>query len=798
VAESVYSYDETVGCGGAGGRGRLTSVTDLTGEECISYDKRGRLTRTEKTLFSKVATTQFQYDAADRVQSITYPDSGTAVHAFKQDGQLHSIAGVVSSVQYDLFGRPELVVRAKGTQDRFEYWNSTENFRLRRIEATKPAAGAVYLNLQYAYGPLGKVSSVTDLQHGSNPVLSDGATYGYDGLGRLTNVDWTSSSIPDESFQYNALGNIAQKGGSAFSYDPAKPHQATAWGPHSQITYDANGRRKQKGANQQPDREKYTYDALDRVKQVEVYAGGVLQDTAVHDYDYTGQRVSKTVDGANRRRTFNRYFESQGGFKTKYYYAGDVLIASHRNPDQGVFSEIPPGTSIPHERWILPAPVVWGFAGALLLLLAGPGRRPIRFGVAVPAARVLATLVVFVASASPLGLVLGCGADPVWRDYHGDHLGSTQVVTNYRGDLLHHVRYEAYGEIRGRFNASGGIAQPGDMLRWEFTGYESELESELQYAGARYYDPELAQFLTHDPARQFASPYAYGPWDPMNGTDPNGAVFGIDDLIVWAIVIALAAALDTYLESGDFGAALTSFGISFAGSLVAIGTGFVVGKTISAIASTSLQNGFNAAMKGVGTAYGAYGVGQSIREGRYFSAAASGASMVHAAYAAKSKNGTSPTKTASGAAAAEAGAIQPGDKIEGLYQYRQEIDLFGEDGKSFGHYWTEASPEGEGWGWYPAPGESLDNPKSILFGVEGSLNYGEAVDPHFGGGNLPGVEKYEVFATRAFGSRAEVIQAIRDFSTGFSGGWSWPIGPNCHTFQRDLYQSVGLRAVKAN
>ncbi|GIW45624.1 MAG: hypothetical protein KatS3mg077_2906 [Candidatus Binatia bacterium] len=61
---------------------------------------------------------------------------------------------------------------------------------------------------------------------------------------------------------------------------------------------------------------------------------------------------------------------------------------------------------------------------------------------------------------------------------------------------------------------------------------------------------------THDPVRQFASPYAYGPWDPVNGTDPTGAVFGLEALIAWAVVL-LAAAVDVG-GTGDLVAAASS------------------------------------------------------------------------------------------------------------------------------------------------------------------------------------------------------------------------------------------------
>jgi RHS repeat-associated protein len=105
------------------------------------------------------------------------------------------------------------------------------------------------------------------------------------------------------------------------------------------------------------------------------------------------------------------------------------------------------------------------------------------------------------------------------------------------------------------------------VTRHEFIGYQSETETGLDYAYARFYDPELGQFLSHDPAAQFPSPYAYGP-DPINGADPTGEIFGIDDAIVLGVIYAagklatVAAAVYAtqvtinYARSGDWGFAL--------------------------------------------------------------------------------------------------------------------------------------------------------------------------------------------------------------------------------------------------
>ena len=87
------------------------------------------------------------------------------------------------------------------------------------------------------------------------------------------------------------------------------------------------------------------------------------------------------------------------------------------------------------------------------------------------------------------------------------------------------IRYDGYGQVRGRFDAVGSpVARPDRHNRYEFTGYETDSGSGLQYAGARFNDPDLGSFLTHDPARQFASPYTYTNRDPVNRVDPSGAI----------------------------------------------------------------------------------------------------------------------------------------------------------------------------------------------------------------------------------------------------------------------------------
>ena len=76
------------------------------------------------------------------------------------------------------------------------------------------------------------------------------------------------------------------------------------------------------------------------------------------------------------------------------------------------------------------------------------------------------------------------------------------------------------------------------------------------------------------------------------------------------------------------------------------------------------------------------------------------------------------------------------------------------------------------------------------FELPGELNQGLPNEPYMG--QHENAERYDVYATRPFASREAVIDAIDKFARSYSGPWR-VTGPNCHTFQEDMDQAVGLR-----
>jgi len=66
--------------------GRLSCVRDLSGGTEFSYDARGRITRTDKTIDTALFTTLFTYDGLDRVRTMTYPAQSPLTVSYTYDG----------------------------------------------------------------------------------------------------------------------------------------------------------------------------------------------------------------------------------------------------------------------------------------------------------------------------------------------------------------------------------------------------------------------------------------------------------------------------------------------------------------------------------------------------------------------------------------------------------------------------------------------------------------------------------------------------------------------------------------
>ncbi len=552
------------------GIGRLTRVDDESGSTLWhAFDVRGHALVVEKRVRDLVgtvgsATTRFQYDTADHLMAITYPDDETVRYGYDAAGQVRSLRNTaatpttyMANLTYDEFGRPRVLTHGNGTTDTRTYAGSGRNFRLASLTTRQPA-GTTLLNLSYAaYTPTGLLTRISDLRDTSS-VLSNTATFTYDGLGRLSAV--TGSPVSNPVFAYDTLGNITRVHDTTVRYtDTLRPHRATSvssWtGTSGAITHDGNGNRLGKPGHE------YAYDPDDRLQSVRT--GNAVVE---FQYDHAGQLVLQTA-GSSTTRYFNQWAEVRDGYLTKHYFAAGLRIASQQVWMPQLTSVALRGgmaaaaTARPLPRGAEGGDLHTGamFAVGLLAtgLLVAPWRRQPVAGLAVRYGHVVGVILAFAVTTLPWQIVPGAPplaasaqATPTIWHHHLDHLGSTQVITDAAGALLQQIRYTPYGAVRYR---SGAAAN-----RYEFAGYESEPSSGLQHAKSRFYDPVLGMFLTQDPAHQFPNPYTYAGWNPANLTDPDGEF--VIELLAWAAVAAVVSAAVNSVIAAAQGASLRQIG----------------------------------------------------------------------------------------------------------------------------------------------------------------------------------------------------------------------------------------------
>lgn len=662
--ESAYTYDQ-----GAFGAGRRTGVVDLSGSESTAYDARGRPVWMTKTIAGVQATVAYTYDLSDRVIATEYPDGEVVTTGYNAVGNPVSLASddatvYLADTEFDLFGRATTLVRGNGVTDSFTFYDESESYRLERIAVEGPGAATV-LDLTFGYEDRAKVASIAD---GKDPfgALTNQGTYEYDGLGRLTRYtrnDATPATVSD--YAHSAYGNLTKRAGQVLTYgDASRPHRATKHRPTGDLQYREDGSRWLKmdwGSfpwGPLGTWNTYAYDALGRMTSVTSGQGTFNPIVTVdYSYDHAGRRV-KAVDSlfGGTQRYFGDLAESREGSLVKYYAVGGLRVAS-REVGAVEFSETPLGT-LQRFVWRVPPELTAALLAVTLALLAAAtaARRRAVAGLARAGAGIVLALFVTL----PSGLLVANpsqaqGVD-ILRHFHVDHLGSTQAITNASGALVYQIRYTPYGRVRGRYTGSGASAPLDTRVQQEFTGHETEFFSGIVYAGARHYDPELGQFLSHDPVRQYASPYAYGPGDPVNGTDPSGACFGVCEtlavigttlstLAMVASEIALTIrSWETYKATGSaaqgakayalgHGLSQTSSGLSFGLSMIpyvgwvlaiaAIGYG--VYQTVDAAQSGDVVG---AVAAGVGVLAGIAGVAGAISRSQASSGGASEATGV--------------------------------------------------------------------------------------------------------------------------------------------------------------------------
>ncbi len=269
-------------------------VTDTSGSTKWWYDERYRVSKEEKTIGAKSATTEFQYNAY-QLTGIKYPgESDWTSYSFNaaQEVTQPTAPGqaLVDAVLYNPFGQMTQIDFSSGASQTYSYYPANEgdqgNFRLKNI--TVNGAQSTLMNRTYTYNKTGNLLGIDD-----STSLYD-QSFEYDDLGRLaaqTNHNFIGGA---ESFSYSLTGNLLSKNGRSYTYNSGT-HQALSDGLNS-YSYDPNGNMASKNDLT------FQYDADNRLIS--------LSSGERFEYDFSGRRVQKTDNNATTSY-FNAYYEEQ-------------------------------------------------------------------------------------------------------------------------------------------------------------------------------------------------------------------------------------------------------------------------------------------------------------------------------------------------------------------------------------------------------------------------------------------------------------------------------------------------------
>lgn len=555
---TTFTYD---------GAANLTQVTDALGNvTSYTYDELGnRLSQTD----ANGNTTTFTYDANGNRLSKTLPGGQTETWTYDAVGNMlvhTNLNGDVLTHEYDSNNRLIRRIYPDASEETFTYTATgmpasvtdatgsasfTYDARDRLVTATAPDGSSITYaydavgnrtqvastagDVDYAYDPANRIATVTDRDNGET-------TYGYDANGNLTSIDYpngTSATMVYDTRNRTVRVTHLGPGGAPVLAD-------------YQYSLDAVGNRLQviEAAGRTLD---FSYDAINRLTQViEDPAGAAL--TTGYTYDDAGNLLTIALPGSTLTATYdiNDRLLTVDGRVFAYDNAGnllsitegvDVTTFAYDELNRLVSRTEPSGVTTTFEYNAMGhrvARVVDGVRTEYTVDMIDPS------GVAQVIEERDGGGALQATYARGAGIVrMERGATSSY--FHADALGSVRALTDDLGNVTDTYDYDAYGDQV----ASTGATQN----EYGFAGERSDPSTGLQYLRARYYDPEIARFISRDPhpgnpqLPLTLNPYQYGLNNPVNHIDPTGEFSLVSVSISVAIVGVLATiAYNTILK----------------------------------------------------------------------------------------------------------------------------------------------------------------------------------------------------------------------------------------------------------
>ena len=288
-----YTYDDN---------GNVLTVSDKNGLIQREYDALNRIIKLTDTFGKSI---QYTYDAVGNLASIIYPDNMAVNYAYDANNNLVSVtdwANRVTSYTYDVNNMVVGVTKPDGSVTTTVYDHAQRIVSI--IEKT--ASDVVITGFEYTYDNLSRIVAEKHLADNTKKC------YTYDNLSRVTKrtiYNACNEIISEETFTYDAAGNITDAPNSCFRYDTN--NRLIVWNGNS-VSYDMDGNMLSNGSIN------CAFDSSNRL----IKAGD-------HAYTYNAEdvRIRNLCSDADTIYTYNTncklsrlLTKTTNGITTKYVY----------------------------------------------------------------------------------------------------------------------------------------------------------------------------------------------------------------------------------------------------------------------------------------------------------------------------------------------------------------------------------------------------------------------------------------------------------------------------------------------
>ncbi len=467
--------------------GKLTKVSSsISTTEYTAFDILGRVTGHKQTTDGTDYTTGYVYNLSGAMIEETYPSGRKVRNVLDNAGDLAQVQSQKNASDIFRNYASSFVYTAAGAVSSMKLGNGKfENTQFNsRLQPTQIGLGAStstqnLLKLNYDYGTAannGNIQSqiITVPTVGSSPGFVATQTYTYDSLNRIKDaIETIPGQTPpswNQTFEYDRYGN------RTFDEGPTTTLPKTC-GSDPNFTVCVPDKKKfNPGISASDNRiiEDQDNDDVDDYKFDS--AGNTIRDVNLRKFTYDGENKQVKVETVNSLLTVT-------GTVGEYVYDGDGKRVKKKGYTNNVLT----------EETIF----VYDAGGKLVAEYS--------------------TEIASIQNAKVAYLT-------------NDHLGSPRINTDATGNVTARHDYHPFGEEIASSQRTSGLGYADDTIRKQFTGYERDNETGLDFAQARYFDLSHGRFSSPDPLLNSGRPnipqswnrYVYALNNPLMYTDPTG------------------------------------------------------------------------------------------------------------------------------------------------------------------------------------------------------------------------------------------------------------------------------------